>query len=69
MSSKHLLFRSEAREKIQALWEASLGTLRTNAQAMVQANTKAMESWSEFVRKNFDGKPEGKPAKAMASAK
>lgn len=62
---------ADAREKIQALWEASLGTLRTNAQAMVQANARAMETWSEFVRKNFDGKPEGKPAaaaKTMAAA-
>jgi BMFP domain-containing protein YqiC len=45
---------SDARDKIQGLWEASLGTLRENAQALVQANAKTIESWSEFMRKNFE---------------
>jgi hypothetical protein len=63
---------ADAREKIQGLWEASLGTLRSNAQALVQANAKTIESWSEFMRKNFDGGKalEMKPtAKASAAAK
>jgi len=61
---------ADARDRMQTLWEASLGTLRTNAQALVQANAKAMESWSEFVRKNVDGVKtvETKSAPKAASA-
>jgi len=37
--------------KFQELWEASLQTLRTNAQAVVQLNAKAVESWMQCVQK------------------
>ena len=43
--------------RIQSLWENTLGALRTNTQAFIQANTRAMESWAELVRKSADGKP------------
>lgn len=62
---------SEAREKFQAFWEASLGTMRTNTQAVVQANARALETWSEFLRRNLEGKPpEAKTSsKSAASSK
>jgi hypothetical protein len=63
---------ADARDKVQGLWEASLNTLRTNAQTLVQANAKVMESWSEFAKKNFDGGKlmESRPAsKSTAAAK
>ena len=40
-----------AQAKVQELWEASLQTLRTNAQAVVQLNAKAVESWVQCVQK------------------
>lgn len=40
-----------AQAKIQELWEASLQTLRTNAQAVTQLNAKAVESWVQCVQK------------------
>jgi hypothetical protein len=53
----------EVRERIQSIWEASLGTLRVNTQAVVQTNAKVMDSWSEFMHKSFDGgkNPDNKP--------
>ena len=42
---------SGAQAKIQELWEASLQTLRTNAQAVTQLNSKAVESWMQCVQK------------------
>ena len=38
--------------RVQSLWETTLGALRTNTQAFVQANAKAMESWAELVRRS-----------------
>jgi hypothetical protein len=57
---------AEAREQTQALWEASLSTLRSNAQELVQTNAKVMETWAEFIRRNIDGKGEGQPEMAAA---
>lgn len=37
--------------RVQSLWETTLGAMRTNAQAFIQANSKAMETWAELVRK------------------
>jgi len=54
----------EAQNKAQELWESTLAALRTNAQAMVQINARAMESWAEFVHK--DMAEEG--AEAMSAA-
>jgi hypothetical protein len=47
---------AEAQARTQELWEASLAALRKNAQAVVQANSRALESFSAFAKKNFDGK-------------
>jgi len=41
---------AEAQQKMQDLWEASLAAMRENAQAMVQANAKAMEQWTEAAK-------------------
>jgi hypothetical protein len=53
-------FRSveDLQSKVQGLWENTLGALRTNTQAFIQANTKAMESWAELVRRSAEGKAE-----------
>lgn len=46
---------AQAQAKTQELWEATLTTLRTNAQAIVQANARALESWTSFARRGVDG--------------
>ncbi len=53
---------ADAQAKMQELWEASLKTMRTNAEALVQANTTAMSAWADFARKSMNGK--AAPAKA-----
>ncbi|HOA73334.1 MAG TPA: hypothetical protein PL151_14090 [Phycisphaerae bacterium] len=45
--------------RMQSLWEAALGALRTNTQAFIQANTKAMETWADMVRKNASEQSNG----------
>lgn len=47
---------ADAQGKIQELWAASLTALRQNAQAMVQTNARAMESWVAFCKASPDGK-------------
>lgn len=42
--------------KIQSLWENTLGAMRTNTQAFIQANAKALESWAELVRRSTESK-------------
>ena len=53
----------DAQTKCLGFWEASLNALRDTTQAVVQNNTKAVESWIEFVRKNGDSIPESKGAR------
>lgn len=55
---------AEAQEKAQELLEQYMATLRTNAQAMAEANLHAMESWADFVRKNFEFNGAGAAAAA-----
>jgi len=45
--------------KTQALWDASLKTTKANAQAMVDANAKMLQSWADLAKK-------GTPAAASA---
>jgi hypothetical protein len=45
---------SAAQSKVQELWEASLQTVRTNAQALTQLNAKAVESWVQCAQKCFE---------------
>ncbi len=44
----------EGQSKFLNFWGASLNALRDNAQAATQANTKAIEMWVEFLRKNAE---------------
>jgi hypothetical protein len=53
---------SDAQAKAQELWVATLNTLRSNTEAAVEANAKALDAWSALARKtaNGDGStPEG----------
>jgi vacuolar-type H+-ATPase subunit H len=45
----------QAQQRAQEVLQASLSTLRDNAQAMAQANMRAMQSWADFMRKNANG--------------
>ena len=45
---------AEAQARLEKLWEASLATLRDNAEAMVQANAKLMEQWASIAKKNVE---------------
>lgn len=49
----------QAQAKTQELWEASLKTTKANAQAMVDANAKMLQSWADLAKK-------GTPAAASA---
>lgn len=44
----------EGQAKFLNLWGASLNALRDNAQAATQANTKAIEMWVDFLRRNAE---------------
>jgi hypothetical protein len=41
----------QAQTKMREMWEASLGVMRSNAQAMVQANARTLELWSSLFHK------------------
>lgn len=41
----------EFQHKTRELWESSLGVLRSNAQTLVQANARALETWSSMFTK------------------
>lgn len=43
---------SEVQTKAVEFCEASLGILKSNAQAVAEINTKMVESWVNFVKKN-----------------
>ena len=43
---------SEVQAKVMEFCEASLGILKSNAQAVAEINTKMVESWVNFVKKN-----------------
>ena len=40
----------EAQDRTRELWETALTTWRTNTQAMINANTKMLETWSEMAK-------------------
>jgi len=44
----------DAQTRWVELWESSLGTLRDNAKALTDINTKVVDTWIEFVRKNTE---------------
>lgn len=50
----------EAQAKTRALWEDSVKAMQVNAQAMVDANAKMLQSWVDLAKK---GTPAVAPAK------
>jgi hypothetical protein len=42
---------AEAQAKTQEIWETALGALRTNTEAIVQANSRMLETWTELAKK------------------
>lgn len=57
-----------AQVKTQELWEASLAMMRNNAQMIVQLNSRAMEMWAEFTRKDLAGQTMHATATATSRA-
>jgi len=39
----------DAQAQVSQMWESSLTTLRKNAQAMMQANTRTLETWKKVM--------------------
>jgi hypothetical protein len=44
----------EGQAKLLTFWGASLNAFRENAHAATQANTKAIEMWVDFLRRNAE---------------
>lgn len=45
---------SNLRERTHKLWEESLSVVKENTEAMVQANVRMMELWTDMVRRNVE---------------
>jgi hypothetical protein len=54
----------EAKARTQEIWEASLAALRTNAQAMVDANSRVLDAWVQLGDKAVAAARSAKPAAA-----
>lgn len=50
----------EAQTKFLGFWDTSFSALREMAQTVTQANTKALDSWFDMVRKTCEPEPRGK---------
>ena len=37
--------------EVQRLWQSSLNAMQSNLQSIAETQTKAMQSWTEFMRK------------------
>jgi hypothetical protein len=46
---------ADAQAKTREIWETALGALRTNTEAVVQANSRMLESWSGLATKLRSG--------------
>ncbi|HEV2391005.1 MAG TPA: hypothetical protein VG146_01445 [Verrucomicrobiae bacterium] len=46
---------AESQTKWMEFWTASLGAVRSNAEAVGEMSSKAIDSWIDFVRKTSDG--------------
>ncbi len=57
---------SEAQDKTRQLWEALLAAQRTNTQAIVQANARMLEIWTELAQTGSS--PESTEEKAEEKA-
>lgn len=45
---------AESQTKWMEFWTSSLGAVRSNAEALTQINTRAIDSWIDFVRQNTE---------------
>jgi len=54
----------DTQEKVMEFCESSLKSLKSNAQAIVDINVKAIDSWVAFIKKAAADTPEAKSAKA-----
>jgi len=45
---------AESQSKWIDVWTASLGAVRSNAEALTQINTRVIDSWIDFARKNTE---------------
>ena len=45
---------AESQTKWTEFWTASLSVARSNAKALSQINTRAIDSWTQFLRKNAE---------------
>jgi hypothetical protein len=52
---------TDAQSKSRELWETALGALRSNTEAMLQANARLAETWAEVARKVGREVPEEQP--------
>jgi hypothetical protein len=43
---------TEAQSKLVDFWESSLHALRDNAKAISEVNTRTLDAWIDFIRKN-----------------
>jgi hypothetical protein len=46
---------ADGQARVQKLWQTSLDLLQQNGQAMTQANTRLVETWTKLARKGADG--------------
>ncbi len=45
---------AESQAKWMEFWTSSMGAVRSNAEAVTEIGTKALDSWIDFVRKNSE---------------
>jgi hypothetical protein len=45
---------AESQSKWMDFWATSLGAARTNTEALLQINSRALDSWVDFVQKNTE---------------
>jgi hypothetical protein len=45
---------AESQAKWMDFWTSSLGAVRSNAEALTQINTRTIDSWIDFVRRNTE---------------
>jgi hypothetical protein len=48
---------ADGQARVQKLWQTSLDLLQQNAQSLIQANARLVETCAQFARKRTDGAP------------
>jgi len=49
---------ADGQAKTREIWETALGALRSNTEAVVQANSRMLETWTELAKRLRGGSPE-----------